>query len=223
MKHIPEETKQQAIALRQQGLTYRQISGNLGISEIWCKRNLKDCNATAKQKFNKLYTKSKTNSGVSKSEIYDELEINAFPEQEQGAKVTSAVKRIRANNKQNIVRPDWMIPTAARFCTDAIVNLSMDIEDRCHEEATRLRSTLLNSTDVSLHKAIPSTRRIKSAILGLSMAAVSNQKHGTAKLSNWLDNLYRTSNALEHRNPGTIIEVSKSRTDYLDDLEDMMY
>ena len=54
MKHIPEETKQQAIALRQQGLTYRQISDSLGISEIWCKRNLMFVHKIEKGNWNNL-------------------------------------------------------------------------------------------------------------------------------------------------------------------------
>lgn len=40
MKQIPESIKQQAIALRQQGLSYAEISTKLNISVDWCKRNL---------------------------------------------------------------------------------------------------------------------------------------------------------------------------------------
>lgn len=223
MKSVDESTRQQAIALREEGLTYRQISVQLNIGLDWCKKNLKHCTATEKEKFNKLYAISKTDSAVSKSEIYEELEINELPEQEQGHKVTSAVKRIRANNKLNIVRPDWMLPTSARFCVDSVVGLSMDIEDRCHEEATRLRSTLIHNTSDKQQHSIPSIRNIKSAILGLSMAAVSNQKHGSSKLSNWLESLYTTANALEQRNPSKVVEVHKNSIDEFSDVESMMY
>ena len=223
MKQIPESTKQQAIALRQQGLSYAEISKQLEISVGWCKLNLKQNTKEDKERFNKLYTKSKTTEGVSKSEIYTELELDALPETEQGKKVTSAVKRIRANNKENIVRPDWMLPTAARFCTDSIVSLSMDMEERCHEEAYYLRSVLLTNTEPEQQHKVPSTRKIKSAIVSLLMAAVSNQPHGNSKLSNWLESLYRTANALEARNHTELKISTKSTTTNFDDLEHLMY
>lgn len=223
MKQIPESIKQQAIALRQQGLSYAEISEQLRVSVGWCKLNLKQNTKADKEKFNKLYMKSKTTEGISKSEIYTELELNALPEIEQGKKVTSAVKRIRANNKENIVRPDWMLPTAARFCTDSIVNLSMDLEDRCHEEAYYLHTVLLNNTEPAQQHNVPSTRKIKSAIASLLMAAVSNQQHGNSKLSNWLESLYRTANALEVRNHAELKISTKSTTSSFDDLEHLMY
>ena len=40
MHKISDSTKQQAVVLRQQGLTYAEISKQLGISLDWCKRNL---------------------------------------------------------------------------------------------------------------------------------------------------------------------------------------
>lgn len=33
--------KEKAVALRKQGLTYKEISETLGCSEVWCKVNLK--------------------------------------------------------------------------------------------------------------------------------------------------------------------------------------
>ena len=40
MHKISDNTKQQAVVLRQQGLTYAEISKQLGISVVWCKKNL---------------------------------------------------------------------------------------------------------------------------------------------------------------------------------------
>lgn len=41
MKQIPNQTKEEAVALRQQGKTYAEISKQIGVSLDWCKRNLK--------------------------------------------------------------------------------------------------------------------------------------------------------------------------------------
>lgn len=223
MKQIPESIKQQAVALRQQGSSYAEISKQLNISVGWCKLNLKQNTKADKEKFNKLYVKSKTTEGVSKSEIYAELQLDTLPETEQGKKVTSAVKRIRANNKENIVRPDWMLPTAARFCTDSIVNLSMDMEERCHEEAYYLHTVLLNNTDPAQQHKVPSTRKIKSAIASLLMAAVSNQQHSNSRLTNWLESLYKTANALEVRNHSELKISTKQANTNFDDIEHLMY
>lgn len=221
MKQIPESIKQQAIALRQQGLSYAEISTKLNISVDWCKRNLKVVKQAEKQKFEQLYTKGKSNRGVSRTEVFNELELAQQDEKDHNKLMTSAVKRIRANNKENIVRPDWMLPTAARFCTDSIVNLSMDIEDRCHEEAYSLHKQL---QALDTKEPIPSVLKIKTAILSLSFAAVNPNKTGAQKLSNWLDSLYKAANALEQRNTQSEVKsIAKSTASNFDDLEHLMY
>ena len=221
MHKISDNTKQNAVVLRQQGLTYSEISKQLGISLGWCKANLADVLSQEKQKFQKLYTKGKSNRGVSRTEVFTELELATKQDKEQQKLMNSAVKRIRANNKANIVRPDWMLPTAARFCTDSIVALSMDIEERSHEEAYRLWYLLSNS---GLDEPVPSVRRIKSAILGLAFAAVSQHSHSQSKLSSWLDSLYKSVNALEERNQQQVLidTVSTASLDF-SDLEDFCY
>ena len=221
MHKISDSTKQQAVVLRQQGLTYAEISKQLGISLGWCKANLADVLSQDKQKFQKLYTKGKSNRGVSRTEVFTELELATKQDKEQQKLMNSAVKRIRANNKANIVRPDWMLPTAARFCTDSIVALSMDIEERSHEEAYRLWYLLSNS---GLDEPVPSVTKIKSAIIGLAMAAVNPSKGSRQKLSNWLDSLYKSANYLEERNQAGAIKSTVTKTDYdFNDLDELCY
>jgi hypothetical protein len=220
-KVITKETALKAEELRAAGFAYKKIASMLEISEIWCKKNLKHVENKLKKKYEVMYTKSKTNSGISKSEIGSELNIYSLPEQEVSKSMNSAVRRIRSNNKQNVVRPDWMLPEAARFMTDSVVRVSMDIEDRCHEEAYYLYSVLKEYTDPSKHNALPSVRKIKSAMIALTMAAVSTQKNSGTKLSSWLESLYRTANVLEQRNTDTKVMLDKKNTEQQNSFADL--
>ena len=221
MKRVSDSTKQSAIELRKQGKTYQEISQELTLSLDWCKRNLKDVLSEEKERFQKLYQKGKSTRGVSRTEVFSELELGSKKDKEQQKLMNSAVKRIRSNNKDNIVRPDWMIPSLARFCTDSIVSLSMDIEERCHEEAYRLYSILSNS---DLNEPVPSVMKIKSVILGLAMAAVNPNKGSKNKLSNWLESLYVSANKLEQRSLRTEVKAIKTQTRELpDDLDFLCY
>ncbi len=224
MKQIPESIKQQAIALRQQGKTYVEISKELQVSLDWCKRNLKLVQQKSRQDFNELYTKSKSNTAVSRSEVYQKLDIGTKENKLQNKLMTSAVRRIRANNKQNIVRPDWMIPQLARFCTNSVVQIGMEVEERCNEEAFDLYLSLKASLPEDQHNTIPSARKIKAAMIGIAMAACSTQPCSTAKITSWLDSLYNAVNALEARNdkiePTT---TSKLTVPDFDDIEQYIY
>ena len=220
-KVITEELKQKAIHLREEGMSYRNISLELDISERWCKTNLKQVENKLKKKFQNLYDKSKTSSGVSKTEVAQELEIYDLPETKVSKSMNTAVRRIRSNNKENVVRPDWMLPEASMFMTNEVVRASMDIEDRCNEEAFLLYCTLKANTEPEKHNDLPSVRKIKAAMLGLAMAAVSTQKNSGSKLSSWLESLYKTANELEQRNAGVKIKVStKTQPENFSDLEE---
>jgi polynucleotide 5'-kinase involved in rRNA processing len=219
MKQIPESIKQQAIALRQQGKTYAEISKELQVSLDWCKRNLKSVQQKSRQDFNELYTKSKSIAAVSRSEIYHKLDIGTKEDKLQNKLMTSAVRRIRANNKQNIVRPDWMIPQLARFCTNSVVQIGMEVEERCNEEAFDLYLSLKSALPESQHNTIPSVRKIKAAMVGIAMAACSTQPHGTAKITSWLDSLYNAVNALEARNGK--FELTTTSKSTMPDFEDI--
>ena len=224
-KVIAKETEQKATELREAGFAYKQIAAMLDISEWWCKQNLKHVENKLKKKYEAMYTKSKTSTGISKSEIGSELDIYNLPEQDVSKSMNTAVRRIRSNNKENVVRPDWMVPEAARFMTDAVVRVSMDIEDRCHEEASYLYYVLKAATEQDKHHELPSIRKIKGAMVALAMGAVRSQKSAGAKLSLWLESLYNTANKLEQRNVSMKISVNKSSVaqEGFKDLEEFMF
>lgn len=223
-KVITEELKQKATHLREDGMSYKNISLELDISERWCKTNLKQVENKLKKKFQNLYDKSKTSSGVSKTEVAQELEIYDLPETRVSKSMNTAVRRIRSNSKENIVRPDWMMPEASMFMTNEVVRASMDIEDRCNEQAFLLYCMLKANTEVEKHNELPSVRKIKAAMLGLAMATVSTSKNSGSKLSSWLESLYKTANELEQRNIGINIKVStKTRQEQFSDLEEYVF
>ena len=223
-KVITEELKQKATHLREDGMSYKNISLELDISERWCKTNLKQVENKLKKKFQNLYDKSKTSSGVSKTEVAQELEIYDLPETRVSKSMNTAVRRIRSNSKENIVRPDWMMPEASMFMTNEVVRASMDIEDRCNEQAFLLYGMLKANTEVEKHNELPSVRKIKTAMLGLAMATVSTSKNSGSKLSSWLESLYKTANELEQRNAGIKIKVSsKTHQEQFNDLEEYVF
>lgn len=223
-KVITEELKQKAAHLREDGMSYKNISLELDISERWCKTNLKQVENKLKKKFQNLYDKSKTSSGVSKTEVAQELEIYDLPEARVSKSMNTAVRRIRSNSKENIVRPDWMMPEASMFMTNEVVRASMDIEDRCNEQALLLYGMLKANTEVEKHNELPSVRKIKTAMLGLAMATVSTSKNSGSKLSSWLESLYKTANELEQRNAGIKIKVSsKTHQEQFNDLEEYVF
>lgn len=224
-KVITKETEQKAIELREAGFAYKQIATMLDISEWWCKQNLKHVENKLKKKYEAMYTKSKTSTGISKSEIGSELDIYNLPEQNVSKSMNTAVRRIRSNNKENVVRPDWMVPEAARFMTDAVVRVSMDVEERCHEEASYLYYVLKASTEQEKHHELPSIRKIKGAMIALAMGAVSSQKNSGTKLASWLESLYNTANKLENRNANMVISVKNSEQAQkgFKDLEEFMF
>ena len=224
-KVITKETEQKATELREAGFAYKQIAAMLDISEWWCKQNLKHVENKLKKKYEVMYTKSKTSTGISKSEIGSELDIYNLPEQDVSKSMNTAVRRIRSNNKENVVRPDWMVPEVARFMTDEVVRVSMDIEDRCHEEASYLYYVLKEATEQDKHHELPSIRKIKGAMVALAMGAVSSQKNSGTKLTSWLESLYNTANKLEKRNTNMKVSVKNSEQAQKDfqDLEEFIF
>lgn len=221
-KVISKETLDKALVLRKQGASLSQIAQQLDVSEWWCKKNLKNVESEVKRKYESLYKKSKTSAGVSKTEVAQELDIYELPEKEVSKSMNSAVRRIRSNSKENVVRPDWMVPEVSMFVTNQVVQASMDIEDRCNEEAFLLYCTLKANTPEDKHNELPSVKKIKAAMLSLAMATVATGKNSSSKLTSWLESLYKTAYALEQRNSGTSIKVQNSTAMHqqcFDDLE----
>lgn len=224
-KYITEETHNQAVALRQAGSSYKEISETLKVGMTWCKKNLKDVKNTLQEKYENLYAKSKRKEGLSKAEIIQDMEYKLLPEQDLKEKLHTTVRRVRANSKENIVRPNWMHPNFAVDMTNEVIMASMTLEDRCHDMAMELHYKVKSACTQKQLEHLPSVSQLKSAILGMSSTSVSQRGDATSRLNSWLESLHNTSVELSKRNQTEKVPECKVTYDHLDyqDLADFMY
>lgn len=221
-KVISQEQKDKAKSLREQGLSYKEIAVQVGLSERWCKVNLSDVVKKESVLLDELCTKSKSNHGVSKGEVAKAFDIYDMPK-ETGVKVlNSKVKLIRKKDKKNnIVRPDWMVPDMAQIITQEVIETSLVLEDRCNEAAFELWCYLKGSG--CKPETLPSVMKIKNAMMSIAAAACSNAPGTKKRLQNWLDSLASTADALSVRNEQVKVTVTgKCMMPDLSDIEEFI-
>lgn len=225
-KKISNEIKLQAQELRTQGKSYEEISKALDVSLSWCWHNLKSVRAIEKEILDELEKKSRTQKGVSKGEIARAIDQDQKPEQLH-KDVKKVVQRIKKRSKENIIRPNWMVPQFSVFMTEQVIQEAMAIEQRTHEYAYELHMMLLdNATTQEEKDQVPSVLSIKSAICGMAQAMTSQSSATGGLLINWLESLHKTSLKLEERNSkvSLVVKVQKeSIPKELLDLSDCAY
>jgi DNA-binding Lrp family transcriptional regulator len=225
-KKISNEIKLQAQELRTQGKSYEEISKALDVSLSWCWHNLKAVRTIEKEIIDELEKKSRTQKGVSKGEIARAIDQDQKPEQLH-KDVNKVVQRIKKRSKENIIRPNWMVPQFSVFMTEQVIQEAMAIEQRTHEYAYELHTILLdNATTQEEKDQVPSVLSIKSAICGMAQAMTSQSSATGGLLINWLESLHKTSLKLEERNSkvSLVVKVQKeSIPKELLDLSDCAY
>lgn len=225
-KKISNEIKLQAQELRTQGKSYEEISKALDVSLSWCWHNLKSVRAIEKEIIDELEKKSRTQKGVSKGEIARAIDQDQKPEQLH-KDVKKVAQRIKKRSKENIIRPNWMVPQFSVFMTEQVIQEAMAIEQRTHEYAYELHMILLdNATTQEEKDQVPSVLSIKSAICGMAQAMTSQSSATGGLLTNWLESLHKTSLKLEERNSkvSLVVKVQKeSIPKELLDLSDCAY
>ena len=225
-KKISNEVLQQAQELRTQGKSYEEISKALDVSLSWCWHNLKSVRAIEKEVIDELEKKSRTQKGVSKGEIARAIDQDQKPEQLH-KDVKKVAQRIKKRSKENIIRPNWMVPQFSVFMTEQVIQEAMAIEQRTHEYAYELHTLLLdNATTQEEKEQVPSVLSIKSAICGMAQAMTSQSSATGGLLTNWLESLHKTSLKLEERNSkvSLVVKVQKeSVPKELLDLSDCAY
>lgn len=225
-KKISNEIKLQAQELRTQGKSYEEISKTLDVSLSWCWHNLKSVRAIEKEVIDELEKKSRTQKGVSKGEIARAIDQDQKPEQLH-KDVKKVAQRIKKRSKENIIRPNWMVPQFSVFMTEQVIQEAMAIEQRTHEYAYELHMLLLdNATTQEEKEQVPSVLSIKSAICGMAQAMTSQSSATGGLLTNWLESLHKTSLKLEERNSkvSLVVKVQKeSVPKELLDLSDCAY
>lgn len=225
-RKISEEIVSKAVALKLKGKTNVEIAKELGVSVDWCKRTLKTMTQNIDTNYDKVYLKSRRKEGISKGEIIEDLGLKELPDKDRSKALQRNVRRIRANNKKNLVRPNWMHPNFAKMTTNWVIESSMVLEERCNEQAVELLFNMKASCSENRHHELPSVKQIKAAMLGLASASVEQRTGASAKLENWLQSLHRTSTELVNRNTQyDVTSEDKVPTDVLDfkDLADFMY
>ena len=225
-KKISNEIKLQAQELRTQGKSYEEISKVLDVSLSWCWHNLKSVRAIEKEIIDELEKRSRTQKGVSKGEIAQAIDQDQKPEQLH-KDVKKVAQRIKKRSKENIIRPNWMVPQFSVFMTEQVIQEAMAIEQRTHEYAYELHMILLeNATTQEEKDQVPSVLSIKSAICGMAQAMTSQSSATGGLLTNWLESLHKTSLKLEERNSkvSLVVKVQKeSIPKELLDLSDCAY
>jgi hypothetical protein len=223
MRHkVSKEIKDKATLLRAQGMSYNEISVLLPVSISWCKQNLKTERIVSKTDISELEQISKGDKGLTKAQIYESIKTEDMPNDVALKEVNKVSQRLRKRSKDNLVRPSWMVPKSSMFCTDSVIEFSMNLEERLHEQASELRSDLIYQQ--GSEEGIPSISELKSAIGGILYTTVSRNKQSGAILENWLESLYKTANELKNRNHQSTGRVTKqSIPKDFSDLEEFMY
>lgn len=225
-KKIANETLHQAQELRASGKSYEEISDALKVSMSWCWHNLKSVRSVQKEIIDALEKKSRTRKGVSKGEIARAIDQEHKPEQLH-KDVQKVSQRIKKRSKENVVRPNWMVPQFSVFMTEEIIQEAMNVEQRTHERAYELHCLLMSNTSTQEEKdQVPSVLCIKSAICGIAQAMTGQSSVQGGILNNWLESLHKTSVKLQERNPDVdlVIKVQKDGVPKgLLDLDDYAY
>ena len=226
-KIISEETKQQAFNLRQQGMSYKEISEVLPVSANWCKLHLKEQKKASTLLYKSLLEKSKEPHGISKGEIAKALDLNTKPEAEAVVLLNNTTARIRKESTDNVVRQDWMHPRMAKALDSLIMQEVLAVDDRLTEQALNILVTMTKACETEDDKKnLPSVNQIKNAIIGFVAGISSTRRNGTSRLKNWIESVRNTADKLSERNEQLQLDTLFAH-DYEDEIfsemEDLMY
>ena len=187
--------------MREQGKTYKEISVLLSISEVWCKQNLKQTETLRSKLFNDMLIKSKSKQGISKGQISSAMGLYDLPSNEAIQILNNTTAKIRREDKQNIVRPDWMHPVMAKYVNDQVMQEVLNLDTRLHEQAHNILYSMQKVCVTQEDKdMLPNVGQIKNAILGIASGISSSKPGSRSRLSNWTASLADTSVKLEAKN-----------------------
>lgn len=127
---ISPEIKDKAIALREEGKSYREISTTLNVSIDWCKKNLKHI------------TKGHLNNDVLDALVslairpegcsYKELSFLLAKHGISKDKKEAYKRKAKAINPSCLFRPDWMSPNNPKESLDTLYSLAENLHERFH-------------------------------------------------------------------------------------------
>lgn len=129
--------KQRAIALKEAGLTNKEVAQELGCSEGWCRKYLKGIKRKdiEPEDFEKLQEKGRSPACVTTSEVYSKLLVKGNSQQDKKQKKL-ALRRTKdklKEDKEVIIRQAWIHPERARFSYNNMIAYINDLNDRLDE------------------------------------------------------------------------------------------
>lgn len=132
--------KEQAIALRLQGKSYKEIAQELGCSLDWCKRNLKGIKRKdiSEEDYSLLVNKGRSFDCITKGDILSKVKQEDTPyDKDYSKNLNLAANRVKKKlNKEEdvIVRQAWIHPARAKYSynsmLDCINNLNEFIDEQ---------------------------------------------------------------------------------------------
>lgn len=139
-------SREEAVTLRLQGLTYKQIAGKLKCSVRWCEVNLKGVEKPTCPLLEEVIKCGLSEDGVTNSQIrmwVDEAHPEATKEQKES---TMKSLKWKAKQKANIViRPGWMKPKEAKLCLKTMLEYANEL----YEEKDRLAWSYIQKMGLS--------------------------------------------------------------------------
>ena len=129
--------KQRAIALKESGLTNKEVAQALGCSEAWCRKYLKGVKRKdiEPEDFKALQEKGKRPECITTGEVYSKLLINGNTQQDKKQRKL-ALRRTKdklKEDKEVIIRQAWIHPERARFSFNNMLYYINDLNDRLDE------------------------------------------------------------------------------------------
>jgi intergrase/recombinase len=165
-KKIDVETKDKAIQLRKSGASYASISEKLGVSTRWCKEHLSNIESSSDTKFKDLLKRSKSQKGVTVSEVASTISREGISEKQFYNKLRNTVAKIRSESKDNIIRQDWVVPSFAEELNNMMLIKISELDSRIQKDAELLFNELTKSHPDKFDKGeIPSVFKIKQKIV----------------------------------------------------------
>lgn len=189
--------KEEAIKLRIEGNTYKQIAESLNCSVVWCKKNLsnvKQDNIDSQMLDNILY-KGLSSEGITRLEIYSIIKENyhSMDNESINLRLDRIVASMKYNNKQFLIRPVWMLPDSPQHCTNAMMDMAQDINEtlrHCAKKYVKFYDLPESSVDSVMYELA-------------RLASPSNTKALPGGLLHYGDYLGKVISKLEERNNET--------------------
>lgn len=129
--------RQRAVALKESGLTNKQVAQELGCSEAWCKINLRGVKKKDIEPEDLFYLqeKGKGKDCITTGEIYSKL-LPVAETKDQKKEKQLALRRTKdrlKEDKEVIIRQAWIHPQRARFSYNNMLCYINDLNDRLNE------------------------------------------------------------------------------------------